>query len=104
MQCQAISDAEAAAPTIVRETPLGCLWYRPDRDFQTPKAVVYLDIQSPAAYASPEASVLTHIFTKLLSDALNEVSYPAELAGKAGLPLSGCQHCSPSFTLVCPGV
>lgn len=78
---QGLGDAEAAVPVVARETALGRLWYRPDKAFQTPKAVVYLDIESPAAYSSPEASVLTRIFTKLLNDSLNELAYPADLAG-----------------------
>ena len=76
-----MTDAEALAPAVVRETPLGRLWYRPDKAFETPKAAVYLDVESPAAYASPESSVLTRIFAKLLSDSLNELVYPADLAG-----------------------
>ena len=78
---QGVEDAEAEAPAVARETPLGRLWYRPDKAFRTPKAVVYLDIESPAAYSSPESSVLTRIFTKLLNDSLNELVYPADLAG-----------------------
>lgn len=86
---QGVSDAEAAAPVVARETPLGRLWYRPDKAFQTPKAVVYLDIESPASYSSPESSVLTRIFTKLLNDSLNELAYPADLAGAPGKPRRG---------------
>ena len=41
----------------------------------------YVDVESPAAYASPEASVLTRLFAKLLTDYLNELAYPADLAG-----------------------
>ena len=33
------------------------------------------------AYASPEAAVLTRIFTLLLEDYLNETAYDAEVAG-----------------------
>ena len=32
-------------------------------------------------YASPRAAVLTHLFTDLLQDSLNELAYDAELAG-----------------------
>lgn len=86
---QGVGDEEAAAPAVVRETAFGRLWYRPDKAFQTPKAVVYLDIESPAAYASPESSVLTRIFTKLLNDSLNELAYPADLAGVTKDPVLG---------------
>ena len=43
----------------------------------------FVDVESPAAYASPEGSVLTRLFAKLLSDYLNELAYPADLAGVA---------------------
>eukprot|EP00878_Enallax_costatus_P045152 GHUV01054096.1.p1 GENE.GHUV01054096.1~~GHUV01054096.1.p1 ORF type:complete len:108 (-),score=14.47 GHUV01054096.1:176-499(-) len=38
-------------------------------------------LQSPAAYASPESAVCCRLLVKLLADYLNEVAYPAELAG-----------------------
>lgn len=38
-------------------------------------------VQSPAAYASPESAVCVRLLVKLLGDYLNEVAYPAELAG-----------------------
>jgi secreted Zn-dependent insulinase-like peptidase len=43
--------------------------------------VAYLDFQCPAAYASPESSVATRLVVKLADDYLNELTYPAELAG-----------------------
>ena len=95
---QGVSDEEAAAPVLARETALGRLWYRPDKAFETPKAVVYLNIESPAAYSSPEASVLTRIFTKLLNDSLNELAYPADLAG---VPQTWDVRVSAAFTCPC---
>ncbi len=41
----------------------------------------FVDVESPAAYASPEASVLTRLFANLVTDYLNELAYPADLAG-----------------------
>lgn len=38
-------------------------------------------MQSPAAYASPESAVCVRLLVKLMSDYLNELTYPAELAG-----------------------
>ena len=37
---QDVSDAQTAAPAVIREEPLLTLWYRPDKGFRTPKAVV----------------------------------------------------------------
>jgi hypothetical protein len=38
-------------------------------------------LQSPAAYVSPESAVCVRLLVKLMSDYLNELTYPAELAG-----------------------
>lgn len=40
-----------------------------------------LCLQSPAAYVSPESAVCVRLLVKLMSDYLNELTYPAELAG-----------------------
>ncbi len=37
---QDVSDAEAAAPVVIRDEPLLTVWFRPDKGFRTPKAVV----------------------------------------------------------------
>ncbi|KAK3262595.1 hypothetical protein CYMTET_28558 [Cymbomonas tetramitiformis] len=68
-------------PKVIRETPLTRLWYKPDTRFQAPKAFIYLDFTSPVAYSSPENSVLTRLFTKMLTDKLNAFAYYAEVAG-----------------------
>lgn len=68
-------------PTVVVDTPLMRLYHKLDTTFNTPKAVIYLDFQCPEAYSSPDNAVLTRLFVKLLSDYLNEMAYPAELAG-----------------------
>ena len=41
----------------------------------------FVDVESPAAYASPEAAVLARLFANLVTDYLNELAYPADLAG-----------------------
>eukprot|EP00897_Mesotaenium_endlicherianum_P007056 jgi/Mesen1/6379/ME000329S05544 len=69
-------------PEVVAEGPLGRVWWKGDtRGFRTPKAVLLLDLLSPAAYSTPEAAVLTRLFAKLLRDDLNEFAYLAEVAG-----------------------
>lgn len=45
------------------------------------QAAIFLGFAAPAAYVSPEAAVLTKLFARLLADALNELAYPASLAG-----------------------
>ena len=59
-------------PVLIRSTPLSKLWYKPDTKFRMPKAYIQLHFSCPETYHTPETSVLTHIFTKLLVDYLNE--------------------------------
>ncbi|KAL4202082.1 hypothetical protein AMTRI_Chr02g261950 [Amborella trichopoda] len=47
----------------------------------TPKAYVKIDFNCPESGHSPEAKVLTDIFTRLLMDYLNEYAYDAQVAG-----------------------
>ncbi|KAK9803974.1 hypothetical protein WJX72_009535 [[Myrmecia] bisecta] len=76
-----VGEGASKQPGVISETPLVRLWHRPNTTFRMPKAVIYLAFTLPEAYATPEYAVLTRIFVKLLADYLNEISYPAELAG-----------------------
>lgn len=57
-------------------------------------------LQCPETYTSPDNSVMTRLFVKLLGDYLNEVAYPAELAGLSyhlqntltGFQVGGAKH------------
>ncbi|PSS15673.1 Insulin-degrading enzyme-like 1, peroxisomal [Actinidia chinensis var. chinensis] len=68
-------------PLLLRKSPFSRLWYKPDTMFSTPKAYFKIDFNCPFARTSPEAEVLTQIFTRLLMDYLNEYAYYAEVAG-----------------------
>ncbi|GBG72511.1 hypothetical protein CBR_g12082 [Chara braunii] len=74
---------ETKYPVLCRESGFSRLWYKPDAVFRTPKAYVCIDFMCPESYTSPENSILTRIFTKLLIDYLNEYAYYAEVAGLA---------------------
>jgi insulysin len=65
----------------LRKTPLSRLWYKPDTKFHTPKACIQIQFNCPESNYSPEATVLTSIFTRLLVDYLNEYAYYAQVAG-----------------------
>ncbi|KAM7530076.1 hypothetical protein LguiB_033486 [Lonicera macranthoides] len=69
------------SPLLLRKSPYSRLWYKPDTAFSTPKAYVKMDFNCPFAGSSPEAEVLTNIFTRLLMDYLNEYAYYAQVAG-----------------------
>ncbi|XP_075638112.1 insulin-degrading enzyme-like 1, peroxisomal [Castanea sativa] len=68
-------------PVLLRKSSYSRLWYKPDTMFSTPKAYVKIDFNCPHAGNSPEAEVLTDIFTRLLMDCLNEYAYYAQVAG-----------------------
>jgi Middle or third domain of peptidase_M16 len=57
---------------MLKKSPFSRLWYKPDTMFFTPKAYVRIDFNCPESNHSPEASVLTKMFTRLLMDYLNE--------------------------------
>lgn len=68
-------------PRQIVTLPLVSLWARPDTSFKLPRGSITISFKSPAAYADPEAAVMTKLFARLLSDALNEIAYDASLAG-----------------------
>ncbi|KAE9621676.1 putative insulysin [Lupinus albus] len=68
-------------PVLLSRSSYSALWYKPDTLFSIPKAYVKIDFHCPYAGNSPEAEVLTHIFTELLMDYLNEYAYYAQVAG-----------------------
>ncbi|XP_008222126.1 PREDICTED: insulin-degrading enzyme-like 1, peroxisomal [Prunus mume] len=72
---------KAKYPVLLRKSPYSTLWHKPDTMFFTPKAYVKIDFTCPHASDSPEAEVLTNIFTRLLMDYLNEFAYDAQVAG-----------------------
>ena len=59
-------------PILLRTSPFSRLWYKPDTMFSIPKGYVKIYFNCPYAGKSPEAEVLTNIFTRLLMDYLNE--------------------------------
>ncbi|GAV91529.1 Peptidase_M16_C domain-containing protein, partial [Cephalotus follicularis] len=69
------------SPLLLRKSSYSTLWFKPDTMFFTPKAYVKIDFNCPHASNSPEAEVLSDIFTRLLMDYLNEYAYYAQVAG-----------------------
>ncbi|KAL8489554.1 hypothetical protein ACS0TY_025459 [Phlomoides rotata] len=68
-------------PVLLRKTQYSRLWYKPDTAFSSPKAYLKIDFNCPFTRSSPEAVVLTEIFTRLLMDYLNEYAYDARVGG-----------------------
>ncbi|XP_026425305.1 insulin-degrading enzyme-like 1, peroxisomal [Papaver somniferum] len=68
-------------PVLLRKSSYSKLWYKPDTMFFTPKAHVKIDFNCPYTSHTPEAVVLTDVFTRLVMDYLNEYAYDAQVAG-----------------------
>ncbi|KAL6770545.1 hypothetical protein ACKKBF_B31700 [Auxenochlorella protothecoides x Auxenochlorella symbiontica] len=71
----------SSSPAKIHATPLYTLWHRPETGFKVPKTAIYLHLRMPEAYLTPRAAVSTQLISRLLTDKLSEVAYPAELAG-----------------------
>lgn len=57
------------------------LWHKQDQTFKLPKADFFFSIISEQANRTTENAVMTAIYTRLVSDQLNETLYDANLAG-----------------------
>jgi len=57
------------------------VWFAQDQQFKQPRALINLRINSPLVAAGAEGAAQAHLFAALVSDQLNEYSYPARLAG-----------------------
>jgi insulysin len=66
---------------ILKTDPILRLWYKPDNVFQMPKVNLLFHFASGDVLASPEAVVMTQLFAELVTDACNEYTYLASMAG-----------------------
>ncbi|MBX2807524.1 MAG: insulinase family protein [Cellvibrionaceae bacterium] len=57
------------------------LWAKQDLSFGVPKARLFLRLQSPLVAGNLRATVLSELYSALLSDQLNTTAYSASLAG-----------------------
>lgn len=57
------------------------VWFAQDQQFMQPRALINLRIKSPLIVGSVEGAAMAQLFAALITDQLNEFSYPARLAG-----------------------
>jgi len=77
----ALSEDNPAQPTLRVDTPRKRVWHRQADDFRVPKGALYISFRSPMVGATPEQWAAASLYTRVVSDALNEYTYPALLAG-----------------------
>jgi secreted Zn-dependent insulinase-like peptidase len=68
-------------PLRIEHQPGLELWFKQDDTFRLPIADFFFSVRSPVANDSAAHSALTTLYTRLISDQLNEYAYPAQLAG-----------------------
>ncbi len=72
---------QAEVPALIRNEQGLKLWYKPDSQYRVPRGSIIAQLKSPLADDSPENQAMLRLLTALVSDQLNEISYPATLAG-----------------------
>ncbi|EJD53131.1 hypothetical protein AURDEDRAFT_110880 [Auricularia subglabra TFB-10046 SS5] len=74
-------DTPQKQAVVIAKTRLSTLFHKKDDQFWVPKANVFLFIWSPMSAPTPRHVVKTRLFCELVTDALTEYSYDADLAG-----------------------
>ncbi|MDO8342824.1 MAG: insulinase family protein [Cellvibrio sp.] len=75
------SGAVDVKPQLILDNKNMRVWFAQDQQFMQPRALINLRIKSPLVAASAEGAALAQLFAALITDQLNEFSYPARLAG-----------------------
>lgn len=73
--------SESPKPNIIEDLPGFRLWHLQDGQFQVPKGVIFIAIDSPAAVQNPRNIVKTRLCVEMFLDSLNDDTYQAEIAG-----------------------
>ncbi len=75
------NSAVDAKPQLIFGNKNMRVWFAQDQQFMQPRALINLRIKSPLVAASADGAAQAQLFAALISDQLNEFSYPARLAG-----------------------
>lgn len=76
-----IAEDNPAIPEVRLDTPRKRIWYRQAEDFRVPKGALYISFRSPLVGATAAQKVTASLYTRMVTDSLNEYTYPARLAG-----------------------
>ncbi|WP_416398489.1 insulinase family protein [Allohahella sp. A8] len=76
-----LAEADSEKPERLIQRPGMDTWYAKDTSFGSPKASLYVSLQSPLANASVRDLVMTEMLVSLTEDKLNEYTYEAYVAG-----------------------
>jgi len=76
-----IAEDNPLNPTLRVDGPRVKVWHRQASDFRVPKGALYLSFRSPHVGSTPADQAAASLYTRIVSDAVNEYTYPALLAG-----------------------
>jgi insulysin len=74
-------DAPLKVPKLIRNDEGFRTWYKKDDQFWVPKANVHINFRTPLPYLTARTAVLCTLYRALVSDALQEYSYDADISG-----------------------
>ncbi|MDH3643644.1 MAG: insulinase family protein, partial [Gammaproteobacteria bacterium] len=72
---------DSAGPKPVVDTPTISFWLDRDTEFGVPRANVFLTLGVRGGFTTPRDIVMAQLYQRLITDARNELTYPAMLAG-----------------------
>lgn len=72
---------ESSVPEKIVDSDGVQLWYKPINTFLIPKSTANYNFQKIGVHDSAHSSVLLDLYVALLNDSLNELVYPAQMAG-----------------------
>ncbi|MEE4277618.1 MAG: insulinase family protein [Halieaceae bacterium] len=76
-----LAEDNPAKPQLAVDDDRVKVWHRQASDFRVPKGALYLSFRSPIVGATPQQWASASLYTRVVTDALNEYTYPALLAG-----------------------
>ncbi len=76
-----ITPDNPAVPTVALDTGRQQIWFRQDDEFRVPRGAIYINFRSAEVGQSVNQSAAAALFAALLTDSVNELAYPARLAG-----------------------
>ncbi len=68
-------------PVQLVDEPTLSLWFQQDDEFRVPRGAMYLSFRNAGASASARQIALGELYVSMLRDEVNEITYPAALAG-----------------------
>ena len=76
-----VAPDNGAQPQLRLEQARKRIWYRQAEEFRVPRGALYVSFRSPLAGATAEQSAAAALYAGMVTDAANERTYPALLAG-----------------------